>query len=90
LVRHRHILVNGKIVDIPSYGCKPGDVISVKEKSKKIVGIHESLRNTSDKHMVPWLELDKANLSGVFKEYPHREDIPAEVNETLIVELYSK
>ena len=90
LVRHRHIHVNGRIVDIPSYECKPGDIISIKEKSRKIPGIHESLKNVSDKHIVPWLDLDKANLEGTFKDYPNRPDIPIEVNETLIVELYSK
>lgn len=90
LVRHRHILVNGRTVDIPSYECRPGDIISIKEKSRKIPGIHESLKNVSDKHMVPWLDLDKANLEGTFKEYPNRPDIPVDVNETLIVELYSK
>jgi small subunit ribosomal protein S4 len=90
LVRHRHILVNGRIVDIPSYRCNPGDVISIKDSSKKIPGIHDSLRSVSDKHMVTWLELDKATLQGTFKEYPTRQDIPVEVNERLIVELYSK
>ena len=90
LCRHRHILVNDRIVDIPSYQCKPGDTISVKEKSRKIPGIHDSLKNTSDQHMVPWLELDKANLAGTFKDRPNRADIPVEINETLIVELYSK
>jgi small subunit ribosomal protein S4 len=90
LTRHRHILVNGKIVDIPSYNCKPGDEITIRPRSRKIPGIHEALKNVSDKHMVPWLELDKANLQGTFKDYPNRTDIPVEVNETLIVELYSK
>ncbi len=89
IILHRHFLVNGKIVNIPSYMLVPGDVISVREKSKKLDVIHESLRRTKD-GMYNWLSVDKASLSGSFNQLPEREDIPLNANEQLIVELYSK
>jgi small subunit ribosomal protein S4 len=89
IILHRHFLVNGKIVNIPSYMLMPGDVISVREKSKKLDVIHESLRRTKD-GMYNWLSVDKASLSGSFNQLPEREDIPLNANEQLIVELYSK
>ncbi len=89
LVTHRHVLVNGKIVNVPSYLLSPGDVISIKEKSKKLDIIHNTLRRTKD-GMYGWLALDKANLSGTFLQIPQREDVPLNANEQLIVELYSK
>lgn len=90
LVRHRHFMVNDSIVDIPSYLIKVGDVIRVKEKSKKMGAIHSSLRKIKDDRQYSWLNLDKANLTGTFMTMPNREDIPAEINESLVVELYSK
>lgn len=90
LILHRHFLVNGKLVDIPSYLLKSGDVISVKESSRKLVVIHESMKRVRDEDMYPWLSLDKAKMEGSFKEIPNREDIPIQVQENLIVELYSK
>ncbi|MFC1725214.1 30S ribosomal protein S4 [candidate division KSB1 bacterium] len=90
LVRHRHYTVNDKVVDIPSYRLKKGDVVKVREGSRKMDIFHESLRKTRDVSVLPWLSLDKANLSGVFLEVPNREDIPVNINENLIVELYSK
>ena len=90
LVRHRHFLVNGKLVDIPSYILKPGDVISVKESSRRLSVIHEAMKRVRDDEMYPWLKIDKAKLEGVFLEPPSREDIPVNVQENLIVELYSK
>ncbi|RKY91027.1 30S ribosomal protein S4 [candidate division KSB1 bacterium] len=90
LVLHRHFLVNDRIVDIPSYLLKPGDVIQVREKSRRLETIHSSLRQMREGKLVPWLELDKANLTGKFVNIPSRQDIPVNVNESLIVELYSK
>jgi small subunit ribosomal protein S4 len=89
LVRHRHILVDGKIVDIPSYLLKPGQVVSVKEKSKTLDIIHNSLKRVKE-GTYPWLQIDKATLSGTFLHIPERADIPLNANEQLIVELYSK
>jgi small subunit ribosomal protein S4 len=90
LVRHRHFSVNGKLVDIPSYSMKPGDVISVREKSKKLGVFHDSMRKVRDEDMYPWLNLEKATIEGTFVDYPNRVDIPVQVQENLIVELYSK
>ena len=89
LVLHRHVLVNGKIVNIPAYILSPGDVISIKEKSKKLDTIHNSLRRTKD-NVYSWIQIDKASLSGTFMQVPEREEIPVTANEQLIVELYSK
>lgn len=89
LVLHRHFLVNGKPVNIPSYLLNPGDIISVRDKSKKLDAIHNSLRRTKEK-MYPWLEVEKASLTGTFVQLPEREEIPLNANEQLIVELYSK
>ncbi|MGB9663517.1 MAG: 30S ribosomal protein S4 [Ignavibacteria bacterium] len=89
LVRHRHILVDGKIVDIPSYLLKPGQVVSIKEKSKALDIIHNSLKRVKE-GTYPWLQIDKATLSGTFLHIPERVDIPLNANEQLIVELYSK
>ncbi len=89
LVRHRHILVDGNLVDIPSYLVKPGQVISIKEKSKKLDIIHNSLKRVKE-GTYPWLQIDKATLSGTFLHVPERTDIPLNTNEQLIVELYSK
>lgn len=89
LVLHRHFMVNGHLVDIPSFLVAPGDVVTVKEKSKKLDAIHNSLRRTKD-NVYGWLSIDKATLSGTFLNIPEREDIPLQANEQLIVELYSK
>jgi small subunit ribosomal protein S4 len=89
LVLHRHFLVNGKLVNIPSYLLRPGDVVSVRENSKKMDIIHDTLRRVKD-NPYPWLIVNKAELSGTFNEIPEREDIPVNVNEQLVVELYSK
>ena len=89
LLLHRHFLVNGKIVNIPSYLLKPGDVISVRDKSKKLDVVHNSLRKTKDS-LYSWLQVDKASLSGTFLQIPERSEVPVTANEQLIVELYSK
>jgi len=90
LVRHRHVAVNGQTVDIPSYLVAPGEAIQIREKSRQLPLIHDALRRMGEGRQVPWLSLDKVNLSGTFLEYPKREDIPTPVEEHLIVELYSK
>ncbi len=90
LVLHRHFLVNSRIVDIPSYLLNPGDVVQVREKSKKLELIHASMKRMKDNAMLPWLSLDKASMTGTFLNVPERADIPLNANEQLIVELYSK
>lgn len=90
LVRHRHFMVNDRLVDVPSYLVKSGDVIKVREKSRKLEIIHASMRKMREGKALPWLDLNKANLTGTVLEIPARADIPTEVNEGLIVELYSK
>jgi small subunit ribosomal protein S4 len=90
LVRHRHFMVNGRLVDIPSFLLRPGDMISVKEKSKKLPVLHDSMRKIRDEDMYPWLRLEKAQIQGTFVDWPNRNDIPVQVQENLIVELYSK
>lgn len=89
LVSHRHILVNGKIVNIPSYQLKPGDIISVREKSKSLETIVDSIQGKNIKRF-NWLEWDMNLLSGKFLNYPDRDQIPENIKEQLIVELYSK
>jgi small subunit ribosomal protein S4 len=90
LILHRHFSVNGKTVNIPSFLLKPNDVIEVREKSKKLNAIHEAMRRMKDETMLPWLSLDKAKMKGVFMDVPLRPDIPVNVQENLIIELYSK
>jgi small subunit ribosomal protein S4 len=89
LVLHKHILVNGEIVNIPSYSLRPGDVISVREKSKSLEVITESLSGRGAKRFT-WLEWENSSLTGKFVTYPERDDIPEKIQEQLIVELYSK
>jgi small subunit ribosomal protein S4 len=89
LVRHRHLLVNDQLVDIPSYQLKAGDVVKIKDKSKKLDAIHNSLKRVKDTPYA-WLSVDKASLSGTFVNLPARADVPLNANEQLVVELYSK
>jgi small subunit ribosomal protein S4 len=89
LVGHKHITVNGNIVNIPSYQLKPGDVIGVREKSKSLEAITDSL--VSDRfRKYNWLEWDGKDMQGKFMAYPERDQIPENIKEQLIVELYSK
>ncbi len=88
LVSHRHITVNNKVVNIPSYDVKAGDIISVRERSKSLEVIMNSLSARTGKFN--WLEWDSNSLSGKFVNYPEREQIPEKINEQYIVELYSK
>jgi small subunit ribosomal protein S4 len=89
LILHRHFLVNERIVDIPSYIVSAGDKIQLREKSKKLDIIHNSLKRTKD-NMYSWLQIDKASLSGTFLQVPERLEVPLNANEQLVVELYSK
>ena len=90
IVDHKHILVNGKCVNIPSYLVKAGDVIEVKEKAKSSQRYKEVLEVTSGRMVPAWRDVDQENLKGTVKELPTREEIDVPVNEMLIVELYSK
>ncbi len=90
IVDHRHVLVNGKCVNIPSYKVKVGDVISIKEKCKSAQRYKDILEVTGARAIPAWLEADHENLTGTVKEVPTREQIDVPVNEMLIVELYSK
>ncbi|MDF2821836.1 MAG: ribosomal protein [Clostridiales bacterium] len=90
IVDHKHLLVNGKSVNIPSYKVKPGDVIEVKEKHKASQRYKDILELTEGRLVPAWLEANHEALSGTVKELPSREQIDVPVNETLIVELYSK
>ena len=90
LVRHNHFLVNRSRVNIPSYLVKPGDVIELREKSKKIVRILEALEGVARRGVPQWLDLDKEQLKGSVKGLPIREEITIPIQEKLIVELYSK
>lgn len=88
LVGHRHITVNGEIVNIPSYSLKAGDVIGVREKSKSLAAITESLSGNTLNH--DWLDWDNSEMKGKFIAIPERDMIPEPIKEQLIVELYSK
>lgn len=89
LVSHRHITVNGSVINIPSYQLKPGDIIGVREKSKSLESIVDSL-TTRKYSKLSWLEWDDAQMAGKFMNMPSRADIPEDIKEQLIVELYSK
>ncbi len=89
LVSHRHITVNGNVVNIPSYNVKVGDTVAVREKAKSMESIQDSLSG-SRRSRYSWLEWDGATMSGRFLARPQREDIPENIKEQLIVELYSK
>ena len=89
LVSHRHIVVDGKVVNIPSYQLKPGQVVGVREKSKSLENITDSLAGFNHSKY-PWIEWDEASKSGKYLNIPERADIPENIKEQLIVELYSK
>ena len=90
LVSHKHFLVNNRVVNIPSFILKPGDVVQVREKSKRINLFHDSVRRIQGDNPMPWLTLDKAKLTGSYESIPTRDEIPEPLNEQLVVELYSK
>ena len=88
LVTHGHILVNGKLVSIPSYQLRPGDIVAVRPKSRSVPVFQENLKH--HRRSFSWLEIDRKLLQGKFLDFPSREDIPENIREQLIVELYSK
>ena len=90
MVSHKHFLVNNKVVNVPSYIVNPGDVIEVREKSKKMDIILDAMRRIKGDMDLPWLGLDKAKMRGTFVAVPDRDEMQLTVNEQLIVELYSK
>jgi small subunit ribosomal protein S4 len=90
LVSHKAILVNDKLVNIPSYQVRPGDVVSVREKEKNQLRVKGALDLSSSRAPVSWVEVDASKMSGVYRSVPERTELPADINENLIVELYSK
>ena len=90
MVSHKAITVNGKSVNIPSYLVKTGDVVAVREKSKKQNRIVEALQLAQQVGMPAWVEVDLAKAEGVFKKVPDRDEFGSDINESLIVELYSR
>lgn len=90
VVGHRHVTVNGKLVNIPSYLVSAGDVIAIKESMKSAQRYKDILEVTAGRMVPAWLEVDQEKLSATVKQLPHREEIDVPVNEMLIVELYSK
>ncbi|QLE83878.1 MULTISPECIES: 30S ribosomal protein S4 [Shewanella] len=90
LVSHKSILVNGRVVNIPSFKVSANDVISVREKSQKQARIKAALEVATQREKPTWVEVDNAKMEGAFKRLPERSDLSAEINEQLIVELYSK
>jgi len=88
LVSHRHITVNGNLVNIPSYSLKPGDVIAVRERSKSLEVVTDALG--ASRNTFSWLDVNQKDLSGIFLNLPERAEIPENIKEQLIVELYSK
>lgn len=90
VVRHGHLLVNGKRVDIPSFIVKKGDVVAVNEKSQKITTILASLESAKNRETPQWIEVDRASFKATVKDLPTREDVTIPVEERMVVELYSK
>lgn len=90
LVRHCGITVNGKKMDIPSYQCRPNDVVAVVEGAKKQLRIQAALEFAQQRGLPDWIDVDIKKMEGLYKAAPERSDLPAEINEQLVVELYSK
>jgi small subunit ribosomal protein S4 len=91
MVTHKAISVNGKTVNIPSYRVKPEDVVAIREKAKSQLRVKEAVTLSQEMNLVPaWVEVDATKLEGVFKAYPDRDELSSAINESLIVELYSK
>ncbi len=90
LVSHKAVLVNGKTVNIPSYQVVPGDVVAIREKAKTQLRINAALEIAAQRGFSTWVEVDATKKEGVFKALPERSDLAADINENLIVELYSK
>ncbi|SDU26945.1 30S ribosomal protein S4 [Halopseudomonas salegens] len=90
LVSHKAIMVNGKTVNVASYQVSPGDVVAVREKAKNQLRISSALELAAQRGQMEWIEVDSSKKEGVFKNLPSRSDLSADINENLIVELYSK
>ena len=90
LVSHKSILVNGQVVNVPSYSVRPDDVVSVREKSRKQARIAEAMALAEQIGFPGWVDVDQSKFEGVFKAMPERGDLPPDINEQLVVELYSK
>ncbi len=90
VVRHNGILVNGKRVNIPSYQVRPGDVVSVAERAKSHGRVKNAIEAAEQRGFSEWIEVDAKQLSGTFKARPQRSELPSTINESLVVELYSK
>jgi len=90
MVSHKHILVNNKVVNIPSFSLKPGSIIEVRDKSKKNDNILDSMRRIKGDIQLSWLDLDKAKMRGTFVSVPNRDEMNLTVSEQLVVELFSK
>ena len=90
LVAHKSITVNGSVINIPSCQVEAGDVVAVREKSRNQLRIQGALALSANRAPVPWVEVNADKMEGVFKAYPERDELPQEINENLIVELYSK
>jgi small subunit ribosomal protein S4 len=91
MVSHKAVHVNGSQVNIPSYQVQPGDVVSIAAKAKNQLRVKESLTLSQEMDLVAvWMEVDNDKMEGIYKAYPDRNDLPADINENLIVELYSK
>lgn len=90
LVSHKAILINGEVANIPSMQVKPGDVVAIRDKAKKQTRVQESLTLSQQIGQVSWVSVDTTKLEGVFKKAPDRDEISGDINESLIVELYSR
>ena len=90
LVAHKSITVNGQVVNVASFLVNEGDVVAVREKSKNQLRIKNALELSAQRAEVEWVDVDNSKMEGVFKRFPERDDLPSEINENLIVELYSK
>jgi small subunit ribosomal protein S4 len=90
LVAHKGILVNGQLVNVPSYQVKAGDVVAVRERAKKQLRVQNAIALAAQRGDVEWVDVNSSKMEGTFKRVPDRGDLPAEINENLIVELYSK
>lgn len=90
LVRHKCITVNGRLVNIPSYQVRPNDVVGIAEAARKQLRVQAALELAEQRGFADWLDVDVKKMEGIFKTLPERSDLPAEINEQLVVELYSK
>ena len=90
LVSHKSVTVNGQVISVASYLLKEGDVVAVRDKSKNQLRIKNALEIATQRSESQWLDINSAKMEGVFKRYPERDELPSEINENLIVELYSK